>query len=235
MISFQRPGRKIANTPLKLGKNQLKKSKKPLEKIVKKHEEKLAEKDDNLAVESKVVVTKVKPGKAQKSKKSSTASKPKLPKLAKASGAADRAAYNPPAAPKFIIKQAGEIIHTKYQLILRNTSIFVGSFFALSQHAQFLQATYSAFMRQMISGRSSQLIDSPHTHLPNNLLTSLTLQGTHTYPSRSFQLYLEIHSSPGPSQTFGWVGHGRYAPLNIPNIFKAAGINTKWIPEVISV
>ena len=118
-MSFQRPGRKIANTPLKLGKNQLKKSKKPLEKIVKKHEEKLAEKDDNLAVESKVVVTKVKPGKAQKSKKSSTASKPKLAKLAKASGgAADRAAYNPPAAPKFIIKQAGEIIHTKYQLII---------------------------------------------------------------------------------------------------------------------
>ena len=115
MISFQRPGRKIANTPLKLGKNQLKKSKKPVEKIVKKHEEKLAEKDDNLAVESKVVVTKVKPGKAQKSKKSSTASKPKL---AKASGAADRAAYNPPAAPKFIIKQAGEIIHTKYPLII---------------------------------------------------------------------------------------------------------------------
>ena len=37
---------------------------------------------------------------------------------------------------------------------------------------------------------------------------------------------------PGPSQTFGWVGPGRYAPLNIPNIFKAAGINTKWIPEV---
>ena len=39
------------------------------------------------------------------------------------------------------------------------------------------------------------------------------------------------HSS-GPSQTFGWVGPGRYAPLNIPNIFKAAGINTKWIAEV---
>ena len=34
----------------------------------------------------------------------------------------------------------------------------------------------------------------------------------------------------GPSQQFGWAGHGHYAPLNIPNIFKAAGINTRWIP-----
>ena len=100
-LYFQRPGRKIANTPLKLGKNQLKKTKKPVEKIVKKHEEKLAEKDDNLAVESKVVVTKVKPGKAAASSKKSFASKPKVAKKA-----ADRATYSPPA-PKFIIKQAG--------------------------------------------------------------------------------------------------------------------------------
>ena len=34
----------------------------------------------------------------------------------------------------------------------------------------------------------------------------------------------------GPSQQHGWAGHGHYAPLNIPNIFKAAGINTRWIP-----
>ena len=39
-------------------------------------------------------------------------------------------------------------------------------------------------------------------------------------------------SLSGPSQQFGWVGHGTYAPLNIPNIFKAAGIKTRWIPEV---
>ena len=39
-------------------------------------------------------------------------------------------------------------------------------------------------------------------------------------------------SLSGPSQQFGWVGHGTYAPLDIPNIFKAAGINTRWIPEV---
>ena len=100
---MQRPSRKIANTPLKLGKNQLKK--KPVEKIVKKHEEKLAEKDDNLAVESKVVVTKVKPGKSGASSSKKTESKPKVAKLAK-----DRAAYSPPA-PKFIIKQAGDITH----------------------------------------------------------------------------------------------------------------------------
>ena len=106
---MQRPSRKIANTPLKLGKNQLKK--KPVEKIVKKQEEKLAEKDDNLAVESKVVVTKVKPGKSgASSSKKSTTSKPKVAKLAK-----DRAAYSPPA-PKFIIKQAGEITHNHQHL-----------------------------------------------------------------------------------------------------------------------
>ena len=42
-------------------------------------------------------------------------------------------------------------------------------------------------------------------------------------------------SSPvfsGPSREFGWVGHGgTYAPLDIPNIFKAAGIDTHWDPE----
>ena len=31
---------------------------------------------------------------------------------------------------------------------------------------------------------------------------------------------------------YGWVGPGSYAPYNIPNIFKAAGLNTRWIPEV---
>ena len=73
--------------------------------MVKKHEEKLAEKDDNLAVESSVVVTKVKPGKsAPTPKKSPAAPKPKVVKAP----AADRTAYNAPPAPKFIIKQAGE-------------------------------------------------------------------------------------------------------------------------------
>ena len=103
IILPQRPSRKIANTPLKLGKNQIKKTKKPVEKLVKKHEEKLAEKDDNLAVESNVVVTKVKPGKSVATPKKSEPSKPKVEKKA----AADRAAYGAPA-PKFIIKQAGE-------------------------------------------------------------------------------------------------------------------------------
>lgn len=36
----------------------------------------------------------------------------------------------------------------------------------------------------------------------------------------------------GPSQQYGWVGHGTYAPYNIPNIFQAAGINTRWIPGI---
>ena len=37
----------------------------------------------------------------------------------------------------------------------------------------------------------------------------------------------------GPSQEFSWVGHGDrdYAPLDIPNVFKAAGIDTHWDPE----
>ena len=72
---------------------------------MKKEEEKLAEKDDNLAVESKLVVTKVKPGKA--AAKKSSPSKPKVAKVPKAP-AADRSAYSPPA-PKFIIKQAGQM------------------------------------------------------------------------------------------------------------------------------
>ena len=37
----------------------------------------------------------------------------------------------------------------------------------------------------------------------------------------------------GPSQEFGWVGvgNGINAPIDVPNIFKAAGIDTKWDPE----
>ena len=36
----------------------------------------------------------------------------------------------------------------------------------------------------------------------------------------------------GPSQTFGWVGHGHHAPVNVPNIFAAAGLNTRWTPGI---
>ena len=35
----------------------------------------------------------------------------------------------------------------------------------------------------------------------------------------------------GPSREFGWAGHGTFAPLDIPNIFKAAGIDTHWDPD----
>ena len=62
----------------------------------KKDLQRLAEKDDNLAVESKVVVTKVKPAPKEHPTKKAAVVKP----------AADRAAYSAPA-PKFIIKQAG--------------------------------------------------------------------------------------------------------------------------------
>ena len=41
-------------------------------------------------------------------------------------------------------------------------------------------------------------------------------------------LYLNVS---GPSQEFGWVGHGTLAPLGIPNIFKVAGIDTTWDPQ----
>ena len=44
-----------------------------------------------------------------------------------------------------------------------------------------------------------------------------------------------IIKQAGPSQQFGWVGHGRFAPLNIPNIFKTIGLNTGWAPGVNSV
>jgi len=44
-----------------------------------------------------------------------------------------------------------------------------------------------------------------------------------------------IIKQAGPSQTFDWLGHGRYAPLNIPNIFRNVGLNTYWNPEVNSI
>jgi len=40
-----------------------------------------------------------------------------------------------------------------------------------------------------------------------------------------------IIKQAGPSQEFGWIGHGTYAPLDVPNIFKAAGVDTHWNPE----
>ena len=44
-----------------------------------------------------------------------------------------------------------------------------------------------------------------------------------------------IIKQAGPSQTYGWLGHGRYAPLNIPNIFKNIGLDTYWNHEDNSV
>ena len=44
-----------------------------------------------------------------------------------------------------------------------------------------------------------------------------------------------IIKQAGPSQTYGWLGHGRYAPLNIPNIFRNLGIDTSWNPAVDNV
>jgi len=44
-----------------------------------------------------------------------------------------------------------------------------------------------------------------------------------------------IIKQAGPSQQFGWLGHGRFAPLNIPNIFQTVGLNTAWLPGVNSV
>jgi len=40
-----------------------------------------------------------------------------------------------------------------------------------------------------------------------------------------------IIKQAGPSQQFPWIGHGTYAPLDVPNIFKAAGLDTHWDPE----
>ena len=44
-----------------------------------------------------------------------------------------------------------------------------------------------------------------------------------------------IIKQAGPSQTYGWLGHGSYAPLNIPNIFKNIGLDTTWNPSINSV
>jgi len=68
----------------------------------------------------------------------------------------------------------------------------------------------------------------PHV-TKNHKPTSVKLKEKSFKPSPSAPKF--IIKQAGPSQQFGWVGHGEFAPLNIPNIFKAAGINTKWIPE----
>ena len=42
-----------------------------------------------------------------------------------------------------------------------------------------------------------------------------------------------MSGAAGPSQQFAWAGHGGHlAPLNIPNIFRAAGLNTRWTPGI---
>ena len=44
-----------------------------------------------------------------------------------------------------------------------------------------------------------------------------------------------IIKQAGPSQTYGWLGHGKYAPLNIPNIFKNLKLDTSWNPSINSI
>ena len=44
-----------------------------------------------------------------------------------------------------------------------------------------------------------------------------------------------IIKQAGPSQTYGWLGHGSYAPLNIPNIFKNLGLDTTWNPSINNI
>ena len=44
-----------------------------------------------------------------------------------------------------------------------------------------------------------------------------------------------IIKQAGPSQTYGWLGHGRYAPLNIPNIFRNLGLDTTWNPSINNI
>ena len=39
----------------------------------------------------------------------------------------------------------------------------------------------------------------------------------------------------GPSQEFGWVGNGIHTPVGVPNIFKHAGIDTRWNPDIDNI
>ena len=66
------------------------------------------------------------------------------------------------------------------------------------------------------------------------------LNGEYIRPMTTIMGHLTVFSldlgnnkalSPGPSQQFSWAGHGGHAaPLNIPNIFRAAGLDTRWTP-----
>jgi len=86
--------------------------------------------------------------------------------------------------------------------------------------------------------KTSQLPTSGHNAKPQVVKSSQNREPVVT----KFPVKRKYNSAPaqpkfiiqqaGPSQQFGWVGHGTYAPVNVPNIFKAAGINTRWTPGI---
>ena len=124
-VSNNRGTRKIANTPLKLGGNVINSKKKYNKEDDKKDKKKLLLKNDNLAIESNIVETKVKlpsnkvtaNAHKTKTKYETKQTKPQLlkkpakkypPKKVKPVEVPIKRTYNSaPAAPKFIIKQAG--------------------------------------------------------------------------------------------------------------------------------
>ena len=82
-----------------------------------------------------------------------------------------------------------------------------------------------------------------HLKKDDNLAIESQVVQTVVKPPVAFKSYPKISYSAkpspkfiirkaGPSQTFGWLGHGSYAPLNIPNIFKNLGLDTTWNPSI---
>jgi len=85
-----------------------------------------------------------------------------------------------------------------------------------------------------------------HLKKDDNLAIESQVVQTVVKPPVAFKSYPKISYSAkpspkfiirkaGPSQTFGWLGHGSYAPLNIPNIFKNLGLDTTWNPSLNNV
>jgi len=96
----------------------------------------------------------------------------------------------------------------------------------------------SATSRLETQVKTSQLPPSGHNAKPQVIRSSQNREPV----VAKFPVKRKYNSAPaqpkfiiqqaGPSQQFGWVGHGTYAPVNVPNIFKAAGINTRWTPGI---
>ena len=101
--------------------------------------------------------------------------------------------------------------------------------------------------RQFVKNKSNAKKKIERKEEDDNIAVESNILETRVRPDPPVAAVKKSYSSPepklpkfiikqaGPSQQFGWLGHGRFAPLNIPNIFKTVGLNTAWLPGVNSV